>query len=222
MPYRKFQKPSNGYRRPGYKACGRMVVGDAKKALVIASRLKRLINIEVKNFDVQQTSVAIGTGPIIVQLSNIPQGDGTSTRDGAQCKVIGIQLCYKIEMDLTATQSQFRIMLVLDKQTNQAIYVGGDLLEDITTQDSMLSPRNLDNLKRFSVLYDKVHLLAIDGQSQAYGKRFFKKEILLRYDASTPSIADLTQSSLSLFMLSSEVANSPVISTFTRLRYVDN
>ncbi len=115
MPYRKFQKPSNGYRRPGYKACGRMVVGDAKKALVIARGLKRLINIEVKNFDTQQTSVAIGTGVVILQLSNIPQGDGTSTRDGAQCKVIGIQLCYKVEMDVSAVQSQFRLQLVLDK-----------------------------------------------------------------------------------------------------------
>ena len=58
MPYRKTYKKNS---RPGYKACGRMVYSDAKKALSIARGVRRLINVEIKNFDVQQTSVALTT-----------------------------------------------------------------------------------------------------------------------------------------------------------------
>ena len=38
--------------------------------------------------------------PVIVQLSNIPQGDTTITRDGAQCKVLAIELSYRCNIVL--------------------------------------------------------------------------------------------------------------------------
>ena len=79
MPARK----KVSYRRPGYRACGRMVYGDAKKALVIAKGVRRLLNVEIKNFDTQFTFVTLGA-PTITQLTNIPRGDTTNERDGAQ------------------------------------------------------------------------------------------------------------------------------------------
>lgn len=79
MPYKK----RSSYKRPGYKSCGRMVYGDAKKALVLARGIKRLINVEVKNFDTQQNNVVITNVPVIVQLTNIPTGDTTNSRDGS-------------------------------------------------------------------------------------------------------------------------------------------
>ncbi len=210
------------YTRPGYRSCSRMVIGDAKKALLIARGVKRLLNIEIKNFDVQQNAVSIPDTPIIIQLSNIPQGDTTSSRDGAQCKMVGIDMNYTVNMHASATITQVRILLVIDKQTNQAIYLNTDLLDDVSIRDNIVSPRNLDNLHRFTVLYDRVHIFQVGGTQSVHVHKYFKKDLLLRYDASTPSIADLTQSSVSFMQMGSEATNSPSIVSHHRLRFVDN
>ncbi len=217
MPYRKKYKST----RPGYKACGRMVFGDAKKALAVAQGLKRLLNVEIKNHDVEQTSATITQTPVIIQLSNIPSGDTTITRDGAQCKMVGINLNYFLTVDPTLPRTVVRIMLVIDRQTNQAVYSNADLLDSTVSQLNIVSPRNLNNLHRFIVLYDKTHMLSLDTPTVAV-RKYIKKDVLLRFDASTPSIADLTQNSLSLVQFTNEGTNQPIITSFLRLRFVDN
>ncbi len=217
MPYRKKYKST----RPGYKACGRMVFGDAKKALAVAQGLKRLLNVEIKNHDVEQTSATITQTPVIIQLSNIPSGDTTITRDGAQCKMVGINLNYFLTVDPTLPRTVVRIMLVIDRQTNQAVYSNADLLDSTVSQLNIVSPRNLNNLHRFIVLYDKTHMLSLDTPTVTV-RKYIKKDVLLRFDASTPSIADLAQNSLSLVQITNEGTNHPIITSFLRLRFVDN
>ncbi len=218
MPYRKKRYSK---KRPGYGACGKMVWGDAKKALKIAVGVKRLLNVEIKNHDVQLLNLAVTDTPAITQLTNIPQGGTTITRDGAQCKVLGIELNYLILFTAASTHTIVRVMVVLDKQTNQAIYTASDLLEDASIIDNLSSPRNLNNKHRFTVLYDVRHRMDPSNASITV-KKFIKKECLLRFDGSTPSIADLTQNSLSILKVSNEVTNDPLFSMFCRIRYVDN
>lgn len=222
MPYVKRKKYSRS-SRPGYGRCAKMVYSDASKALTIAKGLHRLLNVEIKNFDVQQTGVSVSQTAVIIQLTNIPQGDTTVTRDGNQAKMLGVDLNYTITVNDTPTipRHLIRIMLVVDKQTNQAIYAIGDLLEDSTGLDNLVSPRNLNNKHRFTILYDRLHNLSI-AFSVAHVRKYIKKEVLLRYDASTPSIADLTQNSLSLVQISNGTVNLPTITSFNRVRYVDN
>ncbi len=221
MPYkRKYNKKSNG--RPGYIRCGKMVVSDAAKALQMAKYLKTIVNVEFKNHDVQQTAAAVASGGVQVQLSNIAQGDTTITRDGAQCKVVSISLRYTIFMNQSATASSMRVWLIQDSQTNQALFTIADFLEDVTVDDAINSPRNLDNKHRFRVLYDKVHNLSITGR-QISSHRFYKKlNVKLRFDNAAAAITSLTQNSLSLLVISDEATNTPAITSFVRLRYVDN
>lgn len=218
MPY---QKKKYKYKRPGYKACGKMVYADAAKALAIARGVKRLLNVEIKNHDVQQLGIGLTTAPVITQLSNIIQGDTTITRDGSQCKMLGINLNYFIQLGPSGIVTVVRIMLVLDKQTNQAIYLNTDLLEDVTVGDNILSPRNLDNLHRFTILYDQTHNIST-ARSVVVVKKYIRKEVILRYDASGNDIADLTQNSISLVQMTNVTSAQPLISSFLRLRYVDN
>ncbi len=218
MPYNNRKK----YTRPGYRACGKMVLSDARKALVIARGVKRLLNVEVKNFDVQLDGLTVTDGFAITQLSNIPQGDTTNERDGAQVKMVGFEMSYFITRNVSADASIIRILLVIDKQTNQAIFVPGDMFEDSTVLDNLVSPRNLDNKHRFTVLYDRVHHLSNGGPTSLSVKKYFKKDLLLRYDGSTPSIADLTQNSLAFMRAANQVTNDPIIRAFFRLRFVDN
>ncbi len=211
------------YKRPGYRACGRMVASDASKALTIARGIKRILNVEVKNFDVKSTSLAITDTASIIQLSNIPQGDGTTERDGNQCKMVGLQLSYHLQQNASATIPTFvRVILIIDKQTNGAIFTSGTFLADVSTQDNIVSPRNLNTQKRFTVLQDLVHVLNTGGPDGVIRRKYFSKEVLLRYSASTPSIADLTQSSLALLVVASSVTNDPSFTLNSRLRFVDN
>ncbi len=214
--------PRRSYTKPKSRYGARQALGDAAKALAIARGIKKLINVEVKNFDVQQGGVSLTQTPVIVQLSNIAQGDGTNQRDGAQCKMVGIDLNFVLTQNASATQTFVRVMLILDKQTNQAIYLPADLLEDVTGGDNIVTPRNLDNLKRFTILYDRSFEFSGDGNRSAIVKKYIKKEVLLRYDGSTPSIADLTQSSISFIQMASEATNTPTITHFSRLRFIDN
>ncbi len=221
MPRRYSRKSYSS--RPGYGSCAKMVYGDAQKALTIARSVKRLLNVEIKNFDVTQTAIALGTSPDIVQLSNIPSGDTTNSRDGSQCKMVGLELNFHLQQNSSAIAATFiRLMVVLDKQTNQAIYDIADLLEDTSVNDIITSPRNLDNKNRFVILYDRIFVLSKGGTNGAVVRKYIKKEVLLRYDASTPSIADLTQNSLSFVQFNSEGTNVPSITFFSRLRFIDN
>ncbi len=222
MPYRKYSKNKKTYKRPSYSGCGRMVYSDAAKALSLAKGLKRLVNVEIKNFDVQQTNIVVTEVPIIIQLTNVPQGDTTITRDGAQCKVLSLELSILLTRNTSAFNSTVRLMLVCDKQTNQAIYLNTDLLDDITLIDNLVSPYNLDNKYRFNIIWDRIfHVTAGSGSSKSF-KKSFRMNKILRFDGNTPSIADLTSNSLSLVQVSNETANQPSITMFSRLRYVDN
>ncbi len=220
MPYKKYARKN--YRRPGYKSCGKMVLGDAAKALRLAKHVKSLLNVEVKNHDVQQSVQNVTTTPVIIQLTNIEQGDSTNQRDGAQMKLTGLEFTMQVLLNGSATRSSFRIMIICDKQTNQAIYTAADVLEDVTSTDMIFSPRNLDNLQRFQILADwTVHVGTAEGRIKHF-KKFIKLNKIIRYDASTAAIADLTMSSLSLLQVSSEATNGPQITTFSRLRFIDN
>ncbi len=201
-----------------------MVYGDAAKALTIARSVKALMNVEIKNFDVPLTGgQTITDTALITQLSNIPSGDTTNARDGAQCKMVGIELSFVIHQSTSSAGATLvRVMLVQDKQTNQAIYVAADLLADVTSQDIIVSPRNLDNMRRFNVLFDKVFILNINGNTAVSFKHYFKRDIILRFDASTPSIADLTENSLSVLLVGNELTNDPTIELISRLRFIDN
>ncbi len=219
MPYRrKYKKKSY---RPGYVACGKMVLGDAAKALKMASYLKSIVNVEFKNHDTNVQEV-ISTTASITQLTNIAQGDTTVTRDGSSCKIVSLMLNYFITMHASAIESIMRVIVVHDRQTNQAIYAAADLLHDTSINDALNSPKNLDNDRRFSILYDRCHSLSSAGTTIKNFKFYRKLALRIRYDNAAAAITSLTQNSLSIFLISNEATNTPSINFFLRLRFVDN
>lgn len=222
MPYKRSYNKRGGYRRPGYKACGKMVISDASKALALAKNVRRLINVEYKFIDTQNNATNITTTPLIVQLSNIIQGDTTITRDGSQLKCLSLQWSYFLSQDESSITSIIRCMLVKDKQTNQAIYAAGDVLSDVDAGDAIVSPYNRDNRKRFTIMYDRIHVLSDSGVKLVHNGQKFSQEQILRYDANAGTIADLTQASYSLLLISSEPVNGVDFTSFVRLNFVDN
>ena len=113
-------------------------------------------------------------------------------------------------------------MLILDRQTNQAIYLPDDLLLDTSVNDGIVSPRNLDNGHRFKVLYDKTHSYSKMGRNNSVHSVFKKLQLKIRFDNQAGAITSLTQNSLTLFVVSDEASNAPSITHSCRVRYVDN
>ncbi len=228
MPYRKSQYKYKNKRRSRAVACPTPMWGKAdkyvaNKALWLAKKGLRMLNSEIKNHDVQLTNQAISTTSTISQLTNIAQGDTVSTRDGNQVKLISLDLKYTLVLNASATSTFVRVMIVHDSQTNQAIYTEGMLLDDVSGSDGIVSMLNRDNKFRFRVLYNKVHsLFAASAKGNSFTKVHKDLVLRIRFDASTPAIADLTSDSLSILYVSDQGTNTPVVTQFCRLKYVDN
>lgn len=221
MPRRMYNKPRPNYRKLINKDF-RRGLSDAQKALALAKSLKALVNVEIKNHDTGLTQTAISSTFQIIELTNIAQGDTTLTRDGASLKLTGVALKYKLSQHASAVNTQVRILLVHDTQTNQATYGAVALLSDATIHDAIVSPRNLDNARRFKVLMDRVHSFSGTGRTNSTHSFYKKLNIKIRYDNAAAAITSLTQSSLSLVLVSDEATNTPLITHIIRLRYVDN
>lgn len=227
MPYykKKYRKTKGKrYKTNNFMSKTTKALSLASKGVAMAYNIKKLLNVEYKFHDVQVNGTSFGTNgsQVITQLTNIAQGDTSITRDGAQIKLTRIDIKYLINQNLSATgATTCRVMLVQDKQTNQAIYNFSDLLEFVNS-NSVNSPLNLDNKYRFRVLANKIHVLNANSNVGAVGKISLPLEMRIRFDASTSAIADLTSNSLSVVFMSDDNTNSPAHSFISRIRYVDN
>lgn len=196
--------------------------GLASKALSMAWKVKRLLNVEYKFHDVQVTGSSISTTPTITQLSNIALGDTASTRDGNSIKWTRFTSHGTLSINSSATRTYVRMLLILDTQTNGAIYTAGDILQDTTADDAIVSLYNLNNRQRFKVLYDKVVRLAsntISVKTFKVNKSFSLRQI---FNADSAAITSIPTYSLSLMFISNEATNTPTLTMYNRLRYIDN
>lgn len=216
MPYRKYKK--KGCKTPMFGKADKYV---AKQAFNMAKKALMSLNVEYKCHDVNDNLVSVNQTPTIIQLTNIPQGSTAITRDGNQIKITANYLRFNI-IGGSSANSLFRLMLVQDKQTNQAVYTIGDLLATGDANSNITSPLNIDNKYRFTVLYDKVFRTSNVSNNALYKDIYKKMQLRIRYDASTPDITDLTSSSLSLVFISNLASGNPSITYYNRIRFVDN
>ncbi len=217
-------------RKPAYMRHGMNALTLASKSLSVAYGVKRLINVEQKFHDVFETGAdVVDTVGTIIPLTNIAQGDTDQTRDGSQIKLMSLDFkgVVRVNSAVTAIGSNVTVMLVLDKQTNQAIYNTADLLANTTASLSVYSPLNLENKFRFRVLKRWIFQINAQGANRKVLKWYHKfgNNMKIRYDASTPDISDLTSKSLSLIFIGNDAlagSTKPRIQYYVRLRYVDN
>ncbi len=218
------RRPMNSHLSKSYgKVSKYMTAQNAARALDLALKTKKLLNVEYKHHNVGQLSTAITDAGIFTTLSNLTEGSTSTARDGGQVKWTSFRLSYSIALHASARLSLVRILVVQDKQTNQALFTLADLLFDATVQDAIFSPYNINNASRFNVLYDRVHSLADNGANQIVTRTVIKKlNIKMRYDANAGSINDNSQDSLALIFISDQTTNDPTISFQYRGRFIDN
>lgn len=192
------------------------------KALYGGLKALRYLNVEKKPLDSRLTAQAVSTtAGVSSTFWACTQGDGESNRDGNQIKVISVLYRYMLTLNNMSTNSEVRIMLVLDKQCNGAAAAFGDVVDDTTAGDALISPYNLDNKFRFKVLYDKLHLLNVD-KTTISAQKMLKFNLRIRYDGNAGDITDLTSYNLLEFRVSNEATNTPTMTRVLRTRFVDN
>ncbi len=227
--YNKF--PSSYNRRPmgshlmrSYKSVSKYATAkNAGRALDLALKTAKLLNVEYKLHTVTVASTAVTDAGTITPLSLLVQGDTDITRNGNQVKWTSYYLHYRWRIHASAANTAVRLMIVHDKQTNQAQFALADILQSAAAQLNIFSPYNIDNVSRFNVLYDRVHSLVDVGDSAQVIRKLIKPlQLKIRYDANVGDVTDLTQDSLSLVLIGSEATNDPSITFFYRGRFIDN
>lgn len=206
---------------PRYKSKGAYRNGKKKTLTQKVARLSRVVNNKERKFiDTQLKDVAVANTMTITQLTNLVQGVTDSTRIGNQITVVGCLMRYIMAADIS---TQIRVMLVEDKQTNGAIYLVGDLLQDGSTGgDNIVSPYNADFKRRFKVHYDRNHQFDINSRATVFVSKYFKLNIPIRYDTNAGTIADIQSSSLT-FSATAELPAANVTHTiFLRVYYTDS
>ncbi len=185
----------------------------AMKALRLAK--KNASAQESKIHDVQVTGGSIGTTPSLVSLSSVSEGSGISNRTGVQTLPTGLHFKYLIFGVAASTNSAVRVMV--GRWDDSGLPTIGDILQDTSATDNIVSPKNRDERHKSKILYDKVHIID-DSKTNLVGAEKFIK---LNYGKTVYDEGASTHTNGALFLatMSSDNTNSPQITYFSRLYF---
>lgn len=197
-------------RRPYYRFLKRRMYKIAKQ-----------LNVEYKEHNVQYTENGVSTTMTKQNMCVIDQGTGDGQRVGRQIKITRLNMKATLTFNASATNTKFRMIILIDKQTNEGTFATTDLLYDTSVDDIIVSGLNLDKKNRFKILYDK--MFSVFPEKPIVGIKYNKNfNLPILYDASTSAVGDQTRNSLWICFVSSEATNTPSFTMHARVRYVDN
>lgn len=163
-------------------------------------------------------------------VNTIVQATGPTDRVGRQItvKAIGVTI---IVIGVPKTNSlntgdTIRVILYQDKQTNGAAAIVSDILKGAPII-SIASYRNLENVSRFQILWDK--LIQVDpyttvGTSSARSAvvtKFYKRcNVKIEYSGPDNSIANIRSNNFGILCIAEHTGQTSVQIT-TRVRYTD-
>lgn len=203
-------------KRIPYGAIANQVVNDGKRALMI---INRFLNTEIHYNDVLADTQASSSTASFILLNGILQGDTTLLRTGSSIKCDGIDLSFTLFIGLVAVASQERVMVVMDKQPNGAIFAIGSLLNATTVR----SPYVPEGQKRFSVLYDEAFALSSFSNVSTVTKAKIGISTHIEYNlGNAGTVADINSNSIYLIHFSNQAANTVTIDYYSRLWFIDN
>jgi len=179
---------------------------------------------ELKNNDVLVATPLVTFGSTAGQLqlmNGISQGTSATTRIGRRVMIKSIYLRYWCTTASNTTGSTpIRLMIVFDKQSNTVAPTAAEVL----VADSIVSPNNLSNSRRFVTLMDKMLQLDTAGPNSANLEFYKKCNLEVQYNTvNGGAIGDIQTGSLYLFVWSNGTLGtaSPTGNVYTRIRFED-
>ncbi len=216
---RRSRRPSRPFRRSG----GQSTRAIAVRALQATDQEQKFLDNVFANNGIDDTST---TGSIFL-LNGVSAGTANFNRIGKRMKMRSLYLQLAFNKDITApTKTDYvRVIVLLDRQTNQALPFVDDVLilpGSGVPLTEMLSPNKLDNSKRFVTLYETRIALQKDFLEGRLLKKYIRLSQTVIYDNAGGIVADINTNSLVLMVIGSVVTGSsvPTFSGTVRLRFV--
>nr|QXP07673.1 MAG: putative capsid protein [Arizlama virus] len=234
--YRRNRKRANVTSRLSYALSrqrrSRGTIVAAARQLNSASRGLQLQKGEFKSVDVQLSGDCNTTGSVLL-VNGIARGDEIFERTGRQIVMKSVELRWQVASTTTTGIAQTcRIMLVYDRQANGAAPTILNVIRGAADGFLPHQPRNLENRRRFTILYDRTFVVGPQGTSTTalgvapiVADKFYRK---LNHpvefnsgDAGT--IADITTGSLYVLTIGNVAAGDTdaLMNAVCRVRYQD-
>lgn len=179
---------------------------------------------ERKNTDVSSTMVPALTSSFCTpQLINgLAQGVGNNERVGRKAIMKSVALRYIYNTGSAGgQQSQVRIVIFYDKQTNGA----APLVGDVIAGGNFTGHNLLANSDRFVILMDEISDSAQSSQLNITGKRYMKVNLEVLFGGATSGISSINSGSLMIMAANNSdptVGSSAGTVYFTtRVKYTD-
>lgn len=204
------------FTRDAFRASGRT----ARKALGLAKYVKSLVNVEFKYHDAGVTG-SLSTTPSITYITQIAQGDSSSTRDGNSVKLKSLDLRAKFTGNTSAEATYCRFIVGIDKlHSGTNVTVAGATDNSLLGVQDPCSQRDLNNKKRFIILMDKVVHFSNNSQETRYFKLFKNFNMKMEYNGTGAS--DMRSNHLFVMAFSDQATNTPTWQYRSRVRFLDN
>lgn len=188
----------------------------ARKGYHLAKKIARLVNVEIKNHDIDQTGTfTVPNTGIVHDLTVIAQGDSKGTRDGSSIKPLRVSGRLSINSSGSATFTKLRMILVRGKQENGVIPTISTYFETVDP----LSPKNHNNRFQSKTLFDKTFIFNSVDKKTGY---MDINETLFGHVHYTDATTAIEDGGLYLIMLSDQATNVPSLGYYIRVSYTDN
>lgn len=222
MPYgKKYTGRRRTFKRT--RRAPRTTARKAAAAYTMARRLKSVVHPEFKWYDAVLAPTTIPnstTGPAILQLSAIPQGDSVNEREGNRAFIKS----FMWRAEITGPEScRIRLMLLRDLRRSYNTVAGtmpninpGDILQSLTYP--MVSPYQMNQSGRFKILFDRTYNYDHDEYPRKTIKYFTKMNHQMRWATNTMSEPNV--GALYLLMVT-DASNVPSIAAYSRIRWID-
>ncbi len=244
----KRKKPNGRFGNRKSKYAKRQRVSEAQIMAVVNRRTGGFVGIENKFLDTELTSTALTTSWAMLNptgtgctdsLSVPAEGDGQSARDGRKYAITkiyvhGVISCPSAE-SATSTPNDFRtrVVIYIDGQTNQA-EANPVLVMDTGGSDDVLAFRQLENVARFKVLFDKTIVVRFgsvgnEGAANLFANGIkwipfnyyhtFKEPLVVLANATTANVTSITDNNIGIMAICSATQLAPTIAYQCRIRF---
>lgn len=222
-------KKSGGKRKGKPKTTGQPGQSMAGKALSLALKvaktvafMKGMINCEKRYFDTGIAVSAINYTGAINLVSGVTAGDDVNQRSGNSILARSLYVNYDATVNTTAGVNAtqiYRKIIFMDCDNQGVTPATSDVLQAVGNANAVNSPLNVDNVKRFKILYDKKHVLNGQGAERIQVKKYIPLYKHLRFSGTG---ANILENAIYELNISDVNVNDPTVQSYYRLGFYDN
>lgn len=173
-------------------------------------------NMEHKYFDYQFASPSVDDQGITYYISDVPQGDTDTTRDGDKLMPTSLDLNLAVYAGDTTNVVRF---MIVRWHSNVSTLAAGNVFQYLNSAYAPHTPLHHDGRSQFEVLLDKTIVLnTVSRPIVKIVKRLILAKKTIKYSAGSTTGSDKI---LALAVSDSAATSHPAIAGYSRLNFTD-